>query len=104
MILTMGAKVTEELRRGDGQLTDYETAWLVRQLAKLTDKTFRQIAEAVDEELDENEHLSEYERTLGNSLVGTLERLWPREGWRQPGPDAQQALVLIRRALKLPPT
>ena len=95
-------EVTGELRRGDGHLTDYETAWLVRELAKLTDKPLREVAEAVDEELFENEQLSEYELTLGNEVMGALETLWPREGLWQPGPDAHQALILIRRALKLP--
>lgn len=93
-------KVTGELRRGDGRLADYETAWLIRQLVGLTDKSFQDIAHAVTEELYYNQELSEYERTLGENIVMTLEKLWPREGQWPPGPDAQQALDFIQRALQ----
>ena len=94
-------KITGEVRRGDGRLTESEAAWLVRQLVKRTDMPLRKIAEAVDEELFENESLSEYEITLGNEIVGVLEGLWPTED-KVPGPDAQQALMLVQRALKQP--
>ena len=93
-------KVTGELRKGDGRLTDYEIAWLIRQLIGLTDMSFPAIAHAVTEELFRNQSLSEYERTLGESIAMTLENLWPREGSWPPGPDAQQALRFIQKALQ----
>ncbi len=88
--------VTGELRRGDGYLSDAETAWLVRELVKLTDKPFSEVAEAVEDYIFENEDLDEYTITLGNDIVGTLQTLWPKAA---PGPDSQRALNLVKRAL-----
>ena len=86
-------------RRATGQLADYEMAWVIREVAKLTDKSFREIGEALTDELCENESLSEQEKALGNVIAGEFERLWPREGLWEPGPYARQALMLIQRVL-----
>ena len=88
-------------RKKAGVLTDYEIAWVVREVAKFTDKSFGEIAEKVSDYLCENEgSLSAYEASLGNDIAGEFERLWPREGLWTPGPDAPQALALIKRALR----
>ena len=48
-------------RKEAGVLTDYEIAWVVREVAKLTDKSFSEIAEKVGDYLCENESsFSEY--------------------------------------------
>ncbi len=87
-------------RKRPGVLTDYEFAWVVREVAKLTDKSFREIGEALSDYVWGGESsLSEYEQTLGGDIAGELERLWPREGVWQPGPDALAALKLIQRVL-----
>ena len=93
-------KITGELRKGDADLTDDETAWLIRALVKLTDRSFRSIVEAVREELDSNEHLTDYELDLGENIILRLGDMGDWEGDSPPGPDAQQALALVQRALK----
>ena len=92
-------KVTGTPRRGSGSLRDYEEVWVIREVVKRTDMKLTDIAEALNEELFENAAYSEYERTLGESIASTFERLWPKEGWRAPGPDARQTLSLIERVL-----
>ncbi len=87
-------------KSGRASLTDYELAWVVREVAKLTDKSFREIGEALANDMfDHEDSLTEYDYTLGMNVAGTLETLWPREGEWKPGPDAERALNLIRRVL-----
>lgn len=82
-------------RRGDVELP-----WIIREVAKLTDKPFREIGEALTEDMLENEgSLSEHEYALGMDIAGTLETLWPLEGQFARGPDAERALNLIKRVL-----
>ena len=91
-------------RKRAGVLTDYEIAWVVREVVKLTDKSFSEIAEKVSDYLCDNEDsLSEYEESLGNDIAGEFERLWPRERFWTPGPDAPLTLDIIKRALQEPP-
>ena len=86
-------------RKSAGILTDYEIAWVVREVVKLTDMKIREIAEKVADYLDENaDSLSEYESRLGNSIAAEFDTLWPTEGLWPPGQDATRALDLIRRA------
>ncbi len=87
-------------RKRPGVLDEYEIAWVVRQIAKTTDKPFREIGEEVSNYIIENEDdLSEYEIQIGNDIGGTLERLWPTEGYWQHGEDAEEALALIHQVL-----
>ena len=87
-------------RKRPGVLDEYEVAWVVRQLAKVTDKPFREIGEAVTDYLFENEDdLSEYEHQIGNQIASTFDRLWHTEGYFQPGEDAVEALDLVYQAL-----
>ncbi len=87
-------------RRKNGDLTDYELAWVVREVSKLTNKSFREIGENLANEMSDNEDvLSEDDFELGNNIAATLETLWPREGLWQPGPNAERALKLIQRVL-----
>ncbi len=81
-------------------MKDYEIARVVREVVKVTDISLREIAYLINQELHENEDLSEYEITLANELMGTFERIWPREGLWAPGPDARLALSLIQKALE----
>ena len=92
--------ITGELRKGDAKLSDAESAWVIRQLLGTTEENFQSIAEAVELELSSNNSLSMYEQMLANSIIETLRggRRW--EDDEPPGPDAQQALSLIQRALK----
>ena len=87
-------------RKSTGDLTDYELAWVVREVAKLTNKSFREIGEALaNDMLDNEDSLSKYDFKLGSNIASTLERLWPTEGVWKPGPDAERALKLIQRVL-----
>lgn len=87
-------------RIGTADLTDYELAWVVREIAKITDKPFREIGEELaNDMLDNEDALSEHDYTLGMNVGGALEALWPREGLWKPGPDAERALKLIQRVL-----
>lgn len=87
-------------RSSTGDLTEYELAWVVREVAKLTDKSFREIGESLTNDvLDNEDSLSEDEFTLGSNIAATLERLWPTEGVWKPGPNAERALKLIQRVL-----
>ncbi len=87
-------------RRKTDDLTDYELAWVVREIAKLTDKPFREISEDLANDMAENEDaLSKDDYTLGTNVAATLERLWYREGLWRPGPNAERALQLIKRVL-----
>ena len=95
----MSEFTTGKARKRSGQLTDYEMAWVVRAVVKLTDKSLREIGEALANELADNDSFSDYEQTLGNVIAMDFERLWPREGLWEPGPDARQALLLIQRVL-----
>ena len=71
-------------RKRPGVLDEYEIAWVVRQLAKTTDKAFREIGEAVADYLVvHGDTLSEYEYQIGADVGVKLEKLWPTEGyWR----------------------
>ena len=80
-------------------MQDYDIAWLVREVFKITDMPLWKIAEAIDDELFENEDLSEDEKRVANDIVGDFQSLWAREGWRI-GPDAQIGLLLIQKALR----
>ena len=86
-------------RKKPGVLDEYEVAWVVRQLAKVTDKPIREIGEEVSNYVIDNDDLSDYEYQIGEQIGSELERLWPTEGFWQPGEDAEEALDLIRRAL-----
>ena len=82
-----------------GSLEDYELAWVVREIAKITDKPLREIGEALANEVIDNPAYSEYEQGLGVSAGWALEQLWYREGYFKPGPDADEALRLIKKVL-----
>ncbi len=87
-------------RGGNADLSDVELPWVIREIAKLTDKPFREIGEALTEDmLDNEDSLSEYDYTLGMGVASTLETLWPTEGVFKRGPDAERALNLIKRVL-----
>lgn len=86
-------------RKRPGVLDEYEIAWVVRQLAKTTDKPIREIGEEVSNYVIDNDDLSDYECQIGEQIGSDLERLWPTEGFWQHGEDAEEALDLIRRAL-----
>ena len=92
--------ITGELRKGDARLTDDESAWVIRKLLGMTDLSFQSIANAVELELSSNKPLADYERQLAGNIIITLRgsRRW--EGDEAPGPDPQQALDIIQRALK----
>ena len=88
-------------RGGYAQLNGVELAWVVRELAKLTDKPFSKIGEALSNHVLDNEaSISEYDYTLGMNVGAALETLWYGEGIHQPGPDAERALRLIKRVLE----
>lgn len=54
-------------RSGTADLADYELAWVVREVAKITDKPFREIGEELANDMLANEDsLSEYDYTLGS--------------------------------------
>ena len=91
--------ITGELRKGDAKLTDAESAWVIRKLLGTTERNFQSIANAVELELSCNNSLSNYEQMLASNVIVTLRggRRWEED--EAPGPDAQQALSLIRRAL-----
>lgn len=93
--------ITGELRKGDARLTDEESAWVIRRLLGMTDLSFQSIADAVEKELSGDGLLSDYERELAGNVVITLRGSRQWEGDEAPGPDAQQALGIIRRALKI---
>ena len=82
-------------RKRPGVLDEYEIAWVVRQLAKTTDKPIREIGEEVSNYVIDNDDLSDYEQQIGSAL----ETLWPTEGYWQHGEDAEEALDLAYRAL-----
>ena len=86
-------------RKRPGVLDEYEVAWIVRQLARATDKPFREIGEEVSNYVVDNEELSDDEYRLGEQIGRTLERLWPTEGYWQRGEDAEEALDVVYRAL-----
>lgn len=80
---------------------DVDLPWVIREIAKLTDKPFREIGEALtDDMLVNEESLSERDYTLGMSIAGDLENLWPLEGVFRRGPDAERALNLVKRVLQ----
>ena len=93
--------ITGRLRKGDAQLTDAESAWVIRKLLGVTDKSFQSIADSVELELEGDKSLSDYERNLASAVLITLRGSKRWEDDEAPGPDAQQALVLIRSALKM---
>ena len=64
--------ITGELRKGDAQLTDDESAWVIRRLLGMTDFSFQSIADAVERELSGDGLLSDYERQLAGNVVITL--------------------------------
>ena len=86
--------------RREADPTDFELPWVSREVAKLTDKPFHEIGEALANDMFDNEDsLSELDYRLGDNVAGTLETLWPREGVFKPGPNAERALNLIKRVL-----
>ena len=92
--------VTGELRRGDAKLTDAEAVWVIRNLLGATDMSFSAIADAVEQDLSANSALSDYERELSHSIIATFRGAKHWQENEAPGPDAQQALWTIHRALK----
>ena len=86
--------------RRERDLTDFELPWVIREVAKLTDRPFHEVGEALANDMVDNEEsLSEHDYELGDNVASTLERLWPREGVFKPGPNAERALDLIKRVL-----
>ena len=90
--------VTGEMRKGDARLTGDELAWVMRKLLSETDISFRSIATAVESSNDKL--LSAYERQLAANIVTIFQGSRPMESDEAPGPDAQQALSLILKALE----
>ena len=90
--------LTGELRRGDAQLTDAEWYWVMRRMPEITDLSFGVIADAVEREFP-CKALSDYERQLAANIIIALRGSEGRNADEAPGPDAQQALGIIRRAL-----
>ena len=93
-------RVTGELRKGDAQLTDAEWYWVMLRLPEITDLSFRVIADAVERGFP-SEALSDYERQLATNIIIALRGCEGRDADEAPGPDAQQALGIIRRALNV---
>ena len=96
-------QVTGELRKGDGDLTDAEFNWVIRNLLSVTpqQEPFASVAAAVKRELETNKSLSDYDRRLAGNIITAFcgNRQWGTED--VPGPDAQRALGLIYSALGL---
>ena len=88
--------VTGELRKGDAKLSNAELLWVLMKLSSVTDLGLHAVAEAVELELATNYQLSNYHQTLAGNLVEALYRY--DDG--VPGPDARQALGIIRLALE----
>ena len=86
-------------RERPGVLDEYEIAWVVRQLAKVTDMPMREIGEEVSNYVIDNGDLDDYEYQIGEQIGRELETLWPTEGFWQPGEDAEAALDLVYQPL-----
>ena len=92
-------RITGELRRGDAQLTAAEVFWVIRNLLGTTNLSFSAIADAVEHDHSLNSALSDYDHALSHAIVAAFRgtKHWPED--EAPGPDAQRALGIIRRAL-----
>ena len=92
--------ITGQLRKGDAQLTDAEWYWVMRRLTDITDLSFQVISDAVERALQGDAH-SDYERQLATNIIIALRGSEERDADEAPGPDAQQALGIILRALNV---